>query len=103
MRKALINLSAVLTGGIVSLAGLALSFVVAFFAMFYGLRVVCLLRKDNDWMFLMWFGIVLVPVGGFLIFALVGVGAVAYIDWRRDRKKPRGSEIATDPAPRDAG
>jgi hypothetical protein len=34
MRKALVTLSAVLAGGMLSLAGLGLSFVVAFFAMF---------------------------------------------------------------------
>ena len=103
MSKALVNLSAVLAGGILSLAGLALSFAAVFFAMFYGLRLVCWLTKNDDWMFLMWFSIVLVPLGGILIFAVSGMAAVAYADRRRRRKKPQGFEVVPDSAPRDAG
>jgi len=102
MRKALRTLSAVLAGGLLSLAGLGLSFVVAFFAMFYGLRAVCLLTGNDNWMFLMWFSIILVPAGGFLGFALCVIGATAYIERRRARR-PVGFDVVADSTQRDAG
>jgi uncharacterized membrane protein len=86
MRKPLLPLSAVLAGGVLSLAGLAFSFVLTFFAMFYALRVVCWVTKTDAYMFLMWFGIVLVPAIGFIGFALCATCAAAYIDRRRNRQ-----------------
>ena len=102
MRKALVTLSAVLTGGVLSLAGLALCLVVTFFAMFYGLRVVCWLTKNDDWMFLMWFGIILVPAGGILGFVLCAIGVTAYIE-RRQNRRPQGFEVVSDSSQHDAG
>jgi hypothetical protein len=101
MRKAHINLSALLAGGFLSLAGLALSLVVAFFAMFYGLRVVCWLTGNDDWMFLMWFGIILVPAGGVLGCFFCFVGVEAFIERRRSRQ-PQGFDVVPDSTQRHA-
>lgn len=103
MRKTLLTVSAALTGGVLSLAGMAVSVVVAFFAMYYGLRVVCWVTKNDDYMFLMWFGIVLVPAGGILGFALSAICAIAYVEQRRNRQKPQGFEVVPDSTQRDAG
>ena len=66
-------LSAFLTGGV----RLVLSVAVAFFTMVYGLRFVCWLTGNDDYMLLMWLGIVLVPVGGLLIFVFSGIWFLA--------------------------
>ena len=66
-------LSAFLTGGV----RLVLSVAVAFFTMVYGLRFVCWLTGNDDYMLLMWLGIVLVPVGGLLSFAFSGIWFLA--------------------------
>lgn len=101
MKRGFATFSAVLAGGVLSLAGLALSLVVTFFAMFYGLRVVCWLTGTDDWMSLMWLGIFLVPAGGVLGFALCVTGATAYIQRRRERQR-QGFEVVPDAARRDA-
>jgi hypothetical protein len=102
MKRGLTDVSTLLTGGVLSLAGLVISFAVAFFAMFYVLRLVCWLTGNDDWMFLMWFGIILVPAGGILSFALCAIGFTAYIERHRTRQR-HGFEVVGATTPHDPG
>ncbi|MEI8195378.1 MAG: hypothetical protein WCI73_05665 [Phycisphaerae bacterium] len=74
-------LLALLTGGVNLVLSvvvrLVLSFAAAFFTMFFGLSVVCWVTGNDAYMVLMYLGIVLVPVGGLLIFAVSGIWALA--------------------------
>ena len=85
MKKPLSKLSTDLTGCVLSVVGLAISFGVPFFGMFYGLRVVCWVTGNENYMVLMWFSLILVPLGGGLIFLLFIICAIAYMEGKKKR------------------
>src|SRR5437764_12858241 len=95
MRNTLVAISALLAGGVLSLVGLALSCVLTFFAMFYALCVVCWVTKNDDWMFAMWLGIIVVPAGGIVLSTLCVIAAAEYVERRRKRQS-QGFDVVSD-------
>jgi hypothetical protein len=86
------------------LGGSAAAAVGTFFGMFYGLRLVCWLIHNDEYMLLMWLGIAVEPIAILVGFAL-GYRLVAnMLGPPVGKPSQRGFDVLTGPpAQRDAG
>jgi hypothetical protein len=78
--------------GTAAIAGAAIAAITTFFAMFYCLRVVCWIAKNDDYMLYMWAGLFIEPVAALTGLALGGLAGFHLVN-RVNRQTTRGFDI----------